>query len=468
MDTMIPATKIAAVVGARDAAIAAAGQAAEALARGFALAAEAQQLAQLAHDGHPFHERDHAAQTAFRAMFNNGFDPAASVEAFRKEVDARTWVRLLSMCGIRDLMDRTAVDHLYADLAASVPPVTEEVVESTLVGLRGDARLIFQRGIARVFVELDRRFKSHDGFKLGSRIVMTRMFDEYGFWNYHARAKEKLADVERVFAVLDGERPNPSSLAFEIDASRAGHHGPRQGKCESTYFKINTFMNGNAHLWFADDDLVAKVNAELADYYGAVLPDAVEAPQTEADLRSSTRAVSKDLAYYPTPAAVADVLIRAAGLNESSRVLEPSAGTGNIAFLAARSGASVVAVEVDDARFAALAAVGHPRVQAVRANFLRMPLREEYTHVLMNPPFYGTHWMDHVVHAFGALEPGGQLLAVVPASAEVNESRKHEDFRRWAQPRAEYRHRLFSELPAESFAESGTRVQTVILHLRRR
>ncbi len=465
---MIPATKIAAVVGARDAAVAAATEAAATLARGFALSDEAARLAHLAHDGHVFHDRDHATQAAFRALFGDKFDAAVSAEAFRKEVDARTWVRLLSMCGIRDLMDRTAVDHLYADLAASVPAVTEEVVEATLTGLRGDARLIFQRGIARVFVELDRRFKSHDGFKLGGRIILTRMFDEYGFWNHYARSKEKLADVERVFAVLDGGRPNPSSIAFEIEAGRAGRHGPRQGKCESTYFRINTFINGNAHLWFVDDALVARVNAELADYYGAVLPDAVDAPRTEADLRASTRAVSKDLAFYPTPVAVANVLIREAGINEDSRVLEPSAGTGNIAVAALKAGASVFAVEVDESRYAALSLLPYRRFSAVRTNFLRLQLREEYTHVLMNPPFYGTHWMDHVVHAFGALQPGGQLLAVVPASAEVNEGKKHEDFRKWATARAEYRHRLFSELPPESFAESGTRVQTVVLHLRRR
>ena len=47
----------------------------------------------------------------------------------------------------------------------------------------------------------------------------------------------------------------------------------------------------------------------------------------------------------------------------------------------------------------------------------------------------------------------------------MNETKRHEEFRAWAD-RYRDNYRLFSDLPPESFAESGTRVQTVILTLK--
>lgn len=461
-EELIPATKAAEIVGRRNAALDLARRGADLIARGHALTAEAATLARRAHENASFHEADHDRREAFRRLFA-AFDPVESVEAFRKDLDARTWVRIIDVAGIRRLMDRTAKDDLYRDLAGSVPEVTEETIHGLLAGLAGDARLIFQRGLARAFSDLDRRFKSHDGFKVGARMILTRLFDEWGHWNYHNSARETIADVERVFAVLDGREPTPGELVRAIDASRTGH-GPRQGVCESSYFRIRTFQNGNAHLWFTRDDLVDRANLELADYYGAVLPDGVPAGGPEADLRSSSRELSRDLAFYPTPDAVGRALLRHLDLREA-RVLEPSAGDGRLVRLLLEAGASVTAVEVDPDRCAAIGR--HPRLRTVCANFLRWPQSPTFSYVVMNPPFYGTHWIDHVVHAYGFLAPGGELVAVVPATAEFGESKRHVEFRAWATERSECRRLRFEDLPPESFAESGTRVQTAVLRLRR-
>lgn len=466
---LVRASTLESIVGQRDAAMVAATEAAELLARGFARAEEALVLAQGANDGRTFYERDHAAQEAYRALFNRGFTAGSSLEAFRKWLDATTWLRLLDISGLRALMDRTEADKFHADLAGDVAPVTRDNVEATLYAMRDDAALIFRRGLARVFVELDRRFRSHDGFKLGGRIVLTGMFTDDGFWNSHRRAREVIYDVERVFAVLDGHRPDPYSLVSAIDASRAGAFGPRQGRAASTYFRVNTFMNGNAHLWFTRDDLVDRANRELAEYYGAVLPDGVPADGSEVDFAGGAGAVSRDLAFYPTPAAIVDKVIRAAHVGPGDSVLEPSAGDGALVVGALAAGARVIAVEVDGGRYDRLCAIrSGGRLVTTRGNFLQIPQRAAYTRVVMNPPFHGTHWMDHVVHAFGFLAPGGRLVSVVPATAETGDSRRHHAFREWATARAEYRWRLFEDLPPESFAASGTRIQTSLLVLRRR
>lgn len=464
---LIPATKAAAIVGTRDAALARMAQAADLLARGHTLASEAAALAREAHGDAGLREVDHARQDAFRRLFV-AIDPTVSLEAFRRDLDARTWVRLVEITGIRRLMDRTEWDKLHTELSTTVPPVTEDNIAAVIEGLAGDASLIFQRGLARAFTDLDRRFKSHDGFSIGSRIILSRLFDEYGFWNYHNSARATIADIERVFAVLDGNEPNGAGLAAALDASRTGH-GPRQGVCESPYFRIRTYQNGNAHLWFTRDDLVAKANQVLADYYGEVLPDGVPATGPEADLAASTRAISKDLAFYPTPDKVIDALLRHVHIDRDSVVLEPSAGTGAIVRRLLALGATVTAIEVDSGRCQEIQRLsgGGRSLQTGCVNFLRHPQRAVYSHVVMNPPFHGTHWLDHIVHAFGFLRPGGELVAVVPVSAELGTSRRHVEFRAWATERSEYKRLRFEDLPAESFAESGTRVNTAIIRLRR-
>jgi hypothetical protein len=83
--------------------------------------------------------------------------------------------------------------------------------------------------------------------------------------------------------------------------------------------------------------------------------------------------------------------------------------------------------------------------------------------VLMNPPFYGTHWMNHVMHAMKWLKPGGELVAVLPISVELGQTKEHLAFREWAGMKGDppY-HRQCRDLPDGSFSESGTNVSTLI------
>lgn len=460
---MIRRTTVTEKVAARDAALKRFREAAELRARSLQAAHEAEDYAKQAHEGAQFYDVDHARQEAYRAAFAR-FDVEESVEAFRRSLDARTWMHLIELTNIRRLMDRTAMENLRKDLSSRVPEVTEDNVIGMTRGLVEEAGLIFQRGLARVFSELDPRFRSHDAFKIGSRIILTGIFTEDGYWNYHRDAEQQIGDVERVLAVLDKEEPDVGALIRLVNEGRRGY-GPRQGYAETPYLRIRTFKNGNAHLWFTRDDLVEKANKVLADYYGAVLPDAVPEDVDERDLRGGG-ALSRDLAYYPTPPAVVAAMFRDVYVNENSCVLEPSAGTGNITVEALKRGAIVEAVEVHHGRFEALSALmqEHKYLTTHRANFLQMPARPIFSHVLMNPPFAGTHWMEHVVHAFDFLAPRGVLVAVLPVSAELGETKKHRDFRAWAERHGNKRY-LFHALPQESFASSGTRVSTVILTL---
>ena len=463
---LLPHSRLTEILGAREAALASIREALSHMETAQAHVEQAMEYAVTARQDDRFHENDRRQEPAWQRLVAP-IDRDASYEAFRRELDASVWVHIVRVTGMEALMDQTARDRFLKDLAGDVPEVTEDNVRATMEALAADSHLIFGRGLARVFSELDRRFRSHDGFKIGSRIILTYIFDGDGHLNY--RVGEKLADVERVFSVLDGRKGHGVGETVAAIREDRGHSwGARQSLTETAYFRARAFKNGNLHLWFTRDDLVRQANQVLANYYGEVLPDGVPGHDDVLRSRSKTTAVSRDLAFYPTPKKVVEAMLRETYLRPGCTVLEPSAGTGNIARVALDAGAQVTAVEVDVGRAAALRGIGHPDLTVRHANFLDMPAAPVFSHVLMNPPFYGRHWMSHVMHAYEFLAPGGVLIAVLPVAAELGESKEHDAFREWAKDRALRGWRgLFEELPQESFAASGTRVSTVILRLGR-
>ncbi len=455
--------EIVRICGQRDAAIRKMREATECFARAAALAVEAEGHLKTASRGEVFTIVDRRDSEAFRSLFHS-VDTEAALRAYRHHVDASIWKYVLAATGVEMLMDAEAREDFLRQLASdNVPEVNEGNIAATAERFRDEAGLIFQRGLANSFTALDRRFKSHDAFRFEDRIIFANVFDQWGYLSWSCKGFDHIADVERVMAVLDGQPPAPGALRREIEASRGRGMAPRQGLCESTYFRIRTFKNGNAHVWFTRKDLVAKANKVLADYYGAVLPDAAPA-DVEKPLRGE---LAKSLQFYPTPLDAARRLVDTY-ISPGARVLEPSAGAGHLilALVEKQPDVAVTAIEVDAARCAAIPSLSG-RVNAVAANFLRVPPDPSYDLVLMNPPFYGTHWMEHVRHAYEFLAPGGILRTILPATAEVGTSQAHEDFRAWAKVRSKYEQLRFTDLPPESFAASGTRVQTVILQIQR-
>lgn len=463
---LIQKTTLTDICSHRDQALQTMTQAAALIEEGHRLADEAAASAKLAHGPSTFHLKDRGQDSHYKRLFTC-FDREASLDVYRQHIDACIWMHLMSITNLSDLMDRTAKEDMNRDLCEQVPEITEDNVRQVFANLMGDAQLIFQRGIARAFGDLDRRFKSHDGFKIGSRIILTNLFDSWGYMSSHGSVDATLADIERVFAVLDGEKPEPGCLANAIREDRHGGWNPRQSVTETPYFRVRCFKNGNAHLWFKRDDLVEKANMILAEYYGAVLPDAAPHEDTTDNLRTKSGLPAKNLSFYPTPDAVVKSCLENVRINSDSHVLEPSAGTGNMVRHLLALGAKVDAVEIHPDRVALLQQIPDPNLSVMGDNFLRLPANPKYSHVIMNPPFYGTHWMQHVIHAFDFLAPGGTLVAVLPITAELGESKKHKDFRTWAKEYACGWGRMFKDLPAESFAASGTRINTVTLTLRK-
>lgn len=182
----------------------------------------------------------------------------------------------------------------------------------------------------------------------------------------------------------------------------------------------------------------------------------------EAALKAGVEVVSAPQ-LFPTPAALAARVIDAADIRIGMRVLEPSAGTGNL--LAALPGVmpfgekrqtalDVVAVELSRTLADGLARSGLAG-QVRCADFLACS--DElglFDRVVMNPPFVRGADIAHIRHALRFLRPGGRLVAIC-----ANGPRQREALL----PLVEDSGGTWEELPEGAFGQAGTSVRTALL-----
>lgn len=167
--------------------------------------------------------------------------------------------------------------------------------------------------------------------------------------------------------------------------------------------------------------------------------------------------------YFPTPADVAARVVALAGPMDGDRILEPSAGDGALIRALREHGATghVVAVEQN----ATLSGLLHryeqheipaPGVEVVTGDFLGFDPAQSlgrFDLVLMNPPFSGGADVRHIRHALRFLKPGGRLVAIC-ADGPRQRDALQDDAEHW------------ESLPAGSFKQSGTMVNTALCVMR--
>lgn len=384
----------------------------------------------------------------------------------RRLTDIDVWAGIIAATDLERLMDKKAKDEFNDQLVRDPPEVTVDNVFATLQNVLGDADNIFRRGVAECFSNLDRRFKSHDGWKIGSRIILSNAFGDTGHWNYYRNQRDTLQDIERAFFVMEGRTPpaNYAGIVGAVEEARKGGWGVRQTEVDSEFFLLRIYMNGNCHVWFKRDDLLEKVNKLLGEYYGDVIPEE-RGPEDDGGLNTPKTSLAKNFGFFPTPPEVVARMIDATSFyseDEPRTVLEPSAGTGNLAMACVEEGAVVDCVEVQRDLVKQLAAQGKYR-KVYRGDFLSMNPDPHglYDLVVMNPPFDRERDIDHVVHALKFLKPGGSLTAIMSAGTEFRTTRKSEAFRNMVKKM----HGSWRDLPAGSFSSEGTNVNTMIVRI---
>ncbi|MEU7911396.1 DUF3560 domain-containing protein [Microbispora bryophytorum] len=192
----------------------------------------------------------------------------------------------------------------------------------------------------------------------------------------------------------------------------------------------------------------------------------VEVPKLDHDelqaalRRANAVRVGRDREAFVSPPAVVERLMELAEIERTMTVLEPSAGTGNIAAAAVERGGIVTCVEIDANLVEVLADRVPGATMIYRHDFLETDTAQvgTFDRIVMNPPFSGGQDILHVTHALQFLNPGGRLVAVMGAGIIFHQSKTAERFRALVEERGGE----FEPLPAGSFAPA-TNANTVVV-----
>lgn len=403
----------------------------------------------------------------------------------RRIVDIDAWAYVMEVSNLEKYMDKTAKSQLKQQLIVDPPVCDEETIQLTLQSMALDAGMMFRRGLAQTFSGLDRRFKSHDGWKIGSRVIITNCLSELSTgkwktrWQYNG-GKDFIHDVERVLRHLKGLPPVENrydGIIAQVEQEMSIH----KNTIITEFMKVRGFQNGNVHIWFTDDKLLWKVNQLLAEYYGETLSKDRNADEQYQHIPKMS--LVKGLAYFPTPTKLAETIVsNHARLTEyvgnrvqpisKLRVLEPSAGTGAFlnALLLHDPNMDITAIEYDSNRCQELRLIG-TNVNVIESDFLKVTpeVLGKFDLIVMNPPFNFGEDITHVTHASKFLKEGGQLIAIMSASTALRSDKNAIHFmkqvtgRKVYDPSEHYRNANFEHLPAGSFSEVGTNVNTILV-----
>jgi len=162
--------------------------------------------------------------------------------------------------------------------------------------------------------------------------------------------------------------------------------------------------------------------------------------------------------FFPTPRDLCDRLVKLAQLQSGMRVLEPSAGKGDIAQAIFRHCKSIQ-LDVAEIQSDLRKILELKGFNIIGCDFLTEVNGEQWHAVIANPPF--SKFIEHTHHAYNCLVSGGSLVTIAPESVFFRSDRKFKEFRKWLQA-----HNARNEkLPDGSFLNSThpTGVATRIL-----
>jgi len=198
-----------------------------------------------------------------------GTDIDRETEKVRKAIDTGVWEYALDALGLKNIMDATTIAKFREENTKNPAEVTMENLIATMDDLGSRRVEIFDQGVINLFDRLDRTFKTNPSFRIEKKIIMKdALSTRWSGWNHYRGADNQLRDLDRIFHLLDGQPPKDHLMDA---ATVVGRVQSKPDEVETDYMTFKLCANGNLHIGFKRQDLVASINRIIAEHKGAVL-----------------------------------------------------------------------------------------------------------------------------------------------------------------------------------------------------
>ena len=202
-----------------------------------------------------------------------------------------------------------------------------------------------------------------------------------------------------------------------------------------------------------------KVAQLLEDYHDANPDSKPDEQSKEIEQKIRELIGAKIPGFFPTPEVAIKKLLDGLEIDSSMRILEPSAGKGDIADYLKKLApqATLDVCEINFRLREILEMKGH---KVVASDFMEYNVAD-YDLIVMNPPFEKSQDIDHVFHAFDLLKPGGKLIAIMSEGPFFRSGRKESNFREWLKSNVALVSEPIKETFKSSFNPTGVTVRFV-------
>lgn len=184
----------------------------------------------------------------------------------KKNIYAGAWRAAIRQTGLTRYMDEQALNAFEKSLERNPPPFDLANIRLNLLEFAQKADEMFARGVVNIFHGLSCEYVRHrkSPFEVPKKIILNGACQEgyRGAMQVGYVWGARFSDIDRVFKVLDEEEFEPSQLRWSLDAAW------KEGwPYEDDYYWAKPYKNGNVHITFKREDLLVKVNTQIANYY---------------------------------------------------------------------------------------------------------------------------------------------------------------------------------------------------------
>ena len=173
------------------------------------------------------------------------------------------WKGIISKTQIKKMLAQKRSRQLNEQLEAeALPELDQKTLSDLLNDLFSNVDRYFEEAVKELFEQLRPHrtgYKTNTEFEIGKRVVLCGITDCRGYQvGFGCYGEQKINSLDNVFHMLDGQGISkyPDGAVTQIKAGMRAN----LWECETDYFELKWYKNGNMHITFKRLDLVEELN----------------------------------------------------------------------------------------------------------------------------------------------------------------------------------------------------------------